>query len=145
MASIKHPLRTAILVPIIATLAVIDTGGLRAQTLMQQMIQDAQQREAARLQQQQNQSALQHQQQEAQAAEDARVQAAKAADAKQQAEIKRTWSSLDSTVRLCVERRLQTGGQSIDLLVSQAVAASDPRLQDVIGGCNAISSQRLMK
>jgi uncharacterized protein len=60
-------------------------------------------------------------------------------------EARRSWQLIDVNVRFCVNRLLQAGGQSIDILVEHEVAASDPKVSAPLSECQKISSQTLLK
>jgi hypothetical protein len=56
-----------------------------------------------------------------------------------------SWRLIDANVKFCVNRLLQQGGESIDMLIAHGMAASDPQLSPSISKCQVISSQNLMR
>jgi hypothetical protein len=120
-------------------------AGQQQQQLQQQQLQQQQLQQQQSQQQQLRQQQLQQQQLQQQQQQQQQQQAAQAAEAARVEKIRQSWSTLDPTVRLCVDRRLRVAGQSIDILENRSIPSSDPRVQDLIAGCNSISSQRLIK
>ena len=121
------------------------TASSHAQSLLQQIIQDAQQKEGLRQQQIQQQQWQQQQLQQQQQEMLQQQQAAQTAKARRAAKVEESWKVVDPYVRLCVDRRLQGAGQSVQMLIKVFVPASDERVQELLQGCNPISYQRLLK
>ena len=71
--------------------------------------------------------------------------AERAAETERLNAIRQTWNALDQNVSVCVNKALQSQGQSIDIFVKQGVPANNPGFSDIIGKCSAIASQKLMK
>ena len=103
---------------------------VRAQNLFQLLIEEGQRQEALKQQKLQ----IERQRAAEQAAENARINA-----------IRQTWNALDPNVSMCVNKSLQSQGQSIDIFVKQGITASNPGFTDVINRCSAIAAQKLMK
>lgn len=101
-----------------------------AQNLFQMLIEEGQRQEMMKQQKQ----AIERQRAAEQAAEAARVNA-----------IRQTWNALDPNVSYCVNKALQSQGQSIDIFVKQGVPANNPGFSNIIQQCSAIASQKLMK
>lgn len=109
---------------------IIPVEPVGAQNLFQLLIEEGQRQEALKQQKLQ----IERQRAAEQAAESARVNA-----------IRQTWNALDPNVSVCVNKSLQSQGQSIDIYVKQGVEASNPGFSAVIGRCSAIAAQKLMK
>jgi hypothetical protein len=60
-------------------------------------------------------------------------------------DIAKSWRLIDVNVKTCVNRLLQTVGQSIDMLIAHGVAASDAQVSPHLSKCQNISSHDLMR
>lgn len=124
-------LKTLVVVLVCGLIGMVATSGpVKAQNLFQMLIEEGQRQEMMKQQKQ----AIERQRAAEQAAESARVNA-----------IRQTWNALDPNVSFCVNKALQSQGQSIDIFVKQGVPANNPGFTDIIGKCSAIASQKLMK
>jgi hypothetical protein len=100
------------------------------ENLFQNIIEQAQRAEA----QKQQQLMIQRQRAAEQAAENARI-----------ASVRQTWTTLDPNVSMCVNKSLQTQGQSVESYIKQGVESSNPGFSDVIRRCSVIAAQKLMR
>ena len=116
-------------------------SGAQAQNIFDLMIQQAIQHEA----QEKQRKAFEAQQAEERRAAAAQQAQERAAERERLNAIRQTWSGLDDNVSVCVNRNLQTSGQSIEMLIGKGVPSSDQRLQGLFSSCNIVSSQKLMK